>query len=154
MSGREDLNTASDAAESIKKHVTMRFFGFLSIAACCVLVSAAPAPSNHRLHEKRNGHPHEWTKRSRAHGHKILPIRIGLQQRNLHLADEFIMDISDPASPNFGKHWSAEKIANTFAPSREATDTVTNWLLDSGIDASRLTYSTGGCQENVFMDSC
>ncbi|KAB2570965.1 Aorsin [Lasiodiplodia theobromae] len=121
----------------------MRFFGYLSIAACCALVSAAPAPSNHRLHEKRNGHPHEWTKRSRAHGQKILPIRIGLQQRNLHLADEFLIDVSDPASPNFGKHWSAEKIANTFAPSREATDTVTNWLLDSGIDASRLTYSTG-----------
>ncbi|GME49730.1 Peptidase S8/S53 subtilisin/kexin/sedolisin [Neofusicoccum parvum] len=53
------------------------------------------------------------------------------------------MDIADPASPNFGKHWSAEKVANTFAPSPEATDSVTNWILESGIEASRLTYSTG-----------
>ncbi|KAK7728146.1 hypothetical protein SLS57_002616 [Botryosphaeria dothidea] len=81
--------------------------------------------------------------RDRAHADQILPIRIGLQQRNLHLADEYLSDISDPRSPNFGKHWSAEKVAKTFAPSQEATGGVTKWLQDAGIDASRLSFSAG-----------
>lgn len=42
-----------------------------------------------------------------------------------------------------GKHWSAEKIANTFAPAKKTTDGVEDWLVKSGIDATRHTYSTG-----------
>lgn len=124
----------------------MRASLVFSVAACCQLVAAAPPhPGHFVVHEKRNGHPHEWTKRDRAHADQILPIRIGLQQRNLHLADEYLSDISDPRSPNFGKHWSAEKVAKTFAPSQEATGGVTKWLQDSGIHASRLSFSAGKC---------
>ena len=42
-----------------------------------------------------------------------------------------------------GKHWTAERVANTFAPHKETKDTVTEWLVDSGIDGSRLSFSTG-----------
>jgi hypothetical protein len=47
-----------------------------------------------------------------------------------------------------GKHWSAEKIANTFAPAKKTTDGVADWLVKSGIDASRQTYSTGTSRGN------
>jgi tripeptidyl-peptidase-1 len=47
-----------------------------------------------------------------------------------------------------GKHWSAEKIANTFAPAKKTTDGVADWLVKSGIDASRQTYSTGTSRIN------
>lgn len=42
-----------------------------------------------------------------------------------------------------GKHWSAERIANTFAPAEETAAGVAEWLVKSGIDAARHTYSTG-----------
>lgn len=42
-----------------------------------------------------------------------------------------------------GKHWSAEKIANTFAPSKKTQDGVVDWLVKSGIDVGRHKYSTG-----------
>jgi hypothetical protein len=42
-----------------------------------------------------------------------------------------------------GKHWSAEKVANTFAPHPETKDTVMDWLVESGIDRSRLSLSAG-----------
>lgn len=42
-----------------------------------------------------------------------------------------------------GKHWSAEKVANTFAPHPETKDAVMNWLIESGIDRSRLSLSSG-----------
>lgn len=42
-----------------------------------------------------------------------------------------------------GKHWSAEKVANTFAPHPETKNTVMDWLVESGIDRSRLSLSAG-----------
>ena len=42
-----------------------------------------------------------------------------------------------------GKHWSAEKVANTFAPTKETHDGVVSWLVKAGIDASRHAHSTG-----------
>lgn len=106
-------------------------------------ISAIPT-SNHVLHEKRNDGPHSaWKKHSRATGTEILPVRIGLKQRNLEHAERFIQDISDPASPNFGKHWSVEKVANVFAPAKETSDSVTDWLVNAGIDMRRIKLSTG-----------
>jgi tripeptidyl-peptidase-1 len=82
----------------------MRSSIFLAAAACFAASLAAPTADNHHfvLHEKRDGAPHQWTKRTRAHPEEILPIRIGLTQSNLHLAEEYMMDVSDPESPNFG----------------------------------------------------
>ena len=77
------------------------------VAAAAILLSctAAPAPvsSKHILHEKRNGEPHQWRKRSRADKDYLLPIRIGLRQQNLENADKYIYDVADPKSPNFGE---------------------------------------------------
>jgi tripeptidyl-peptidase I len=81
---------------------------FLSVAAAAALLSAcAAAPSarnlNHVLHEKRGAEPHQWTRRDRAAAHENMPIRIGLRQRNLEHAERFILDVSDPHSPNYGR---------------------------------------------------
>lgn len=46
-----------------------------------------------------------------------------------------------------GKHWSAEKVANVFAPAKQTADGVAEWLAKSGIETSRHTYSTGALQE-------
>jgi len=74
------------------------------LAAVAGLLTCSAAPTdNFVLHEKRDGDPHQWTKRNRAHPADILPVRIGLVQSNLHKAEEYILDVSDPYSPNFGK---------------------------------------------------
>ncbi|KAH6662834.1 peptidase S8/S53 domain-containing protein [Halenospora varia] len=123
----------------------MRCIILSAAAVCFAICFAAPATNNHNfvLHEKRDGPAHQWTKRARAHPDEILPVRIGLIQSNLHQAEEYILDVSDPSSPNFGKHWSAEEVANTFAPTKKTHDSVTDWLVKSGIDATRHTSSTG-----------
>jgi hypothetical protein len=48
--------------------------------------------------------PIAWTKHSRASKSAVLPVRIGLNQRNLEHSDRFLDDISNPDSPNFGTH--------------------------------------------------
>ncbi|KAF3764746.1 subtilisin-like protein [Cryphonectria parasitica EP155] len=123
----------------------MRFLIAAASAAILLTCSAAPATSSskHVLHEKREGRPHSWQKRSRADAEHVMPIRIALRERNIENAEKYIYDVADPRSPNFGKHWSAEKVANTFAPHPETKNTVMNWLEESGIEKSRMSLSTG-----------
>ena len=73
----------------------------LALAGCSV---AVPTGDNdvHVLHEKRDGEPLAWSKHARAVRHQILPVRIGLKQRNLEHADRFISEIADPTSPKYG----------------------------------------------------
>lgn len=73
--------------------------------------------------------------------HEVLPVKIGLTQSNLHMLDEWLNDVSHPSSPNYGKHWEPARIAETFAPSDEAINAVTEWLVDSGISADRISRS-------------
>lgn len=136
----------------------MRSSGWL-VFGLAALASSLPS-STHTVHEKRHALPIAWTKHSRAAKSAILPVRIGLNQRNLEHSDRFLDDISNPDSPNFGthesglnnfhslivcvgKHWSAERVANTFAPHPQASETTLAWLAASGIDTQRIKHSVG-----------
>ena len=68
-------------------------------------------------------------------------MRIALTQSNLDKLESYLMDVSHPDSENFGKHWTPEQVADTFAPSTETIDTAKEWLMSFGIDASRITSS-------------
>lgn len=82
----------------------MRFSTAAATAALVLACSAAPTSgSKYNLHEKRDSHPHAWQKRHRAVADQVLPIRIALKQRNLENAADYIYDVADPSSPNFGK---------------------------------------------------
>lgn len=48
---------------------------------------------------------------------------------------------SDPASLNFGKHWTSEEVIESFRPSKQTEDEVRNWLVDSGIPSARISHS-------------
>ncbi|MCJ1408986.1 hypothetical protein MMC19_003063 [Ptychographa xylographoides] len=54
---------------------------------------------------------------------------------------DYLMEVSMPDSDSYGQHWSAKKIADTFAPSTETVDSVRNWLVASGIASERITQS-------------
>ncbi len=51
------------------------------------------------------------------------------------------MDSSNPASPNFGKHWTSEEVIDAFRPSQQTETEVRNWLIASGIPAKRITHT-------------
>ncbi|KAL8803632.1 MAG: hypothetical protein Q9182_003047 [Xanthomendoza sp. 2 TL-2023] len=107
-----------------------------------LLASSFAVPSvDHVLHEKRDRLPPGWQYHEKLKSTEILPMRIALTQSNLDKADEFLMDVSHPASPNYGKHWTHEDIANKFAPSAETVDAVKSWLTSSGIAPERISRS-------------
>lgn len=95
--------------QSTEKHIpshpaAMMHFSRWLLLSLAGMVTSSPQ-STHEVHEKRNAVPMAWTKHSRALGNEVLPVRIGLKQRNLEHSDRFLEDISDPDSPNFGRQY-------------------------------------------------
>jgi tripeptidyl-peptidase-1 len=115
----------------------------LSLFSLCFSGLAAPSSHHFVRHEKRDSTPHKLIRRGSAPLDTKLPIRFSLKHRNAHLGHDHLMDISDPRSPNFGKHWTAKQVEDFFSPSRESVKSVLDWLNSSGIHHSRYRVANG-----------
>jgi tripeptidyl-peptidase-1 len=106
-------------------------------------VSGRPLSSfpGYDLHEKRERPSRAWIKRDRVLPSAILPIKIGLKQQNLENGYDYLMDVSDPSSPNYAKHWTEDQVHAAFAPHPETVNTVWNWLVESGIAEQGIEHS-------------
>ncbi|OCH93713.1 subtilisin-like protein [Obba rivulosa] len=121
----------------------------MGLALGLLLVSfglfATSSPLTRRVpHETRRSAPFGWQPVKRAEPSRVLPLRIGLAQSNIEELESYLNDVSHPDSPNYGKHWSAAQVAETFRPSDEAVDTVVGWLTENGIHAHRTKLSASG----------
>lgn len=89
----------------MKVHLTP----FLAVACSLELVSSLAIPDTHVLNEKREAqHGARWVKRDTAiASDRRLPVRIGLKQNKKaqEQSHEWLMDVSNPSSANYGKHW-------------------------------------------------
>lgn len=54
------------------------------------------------------------------------------------------MSISHPESEEYGKHWSAERVAGVFKPSEESVKRVVEWLVSSGVERGKIGRTRGG----------
>jgi tripeptidyl-peptidase I len=89
----------------------------LLLVSYAVNVFSFPYPVvHHVVHEKRHSAPPQWIKRSKLDTRTVVPIKIALNQRNLHRAEDFMYDVSHPKSLKYGQHWTARQVAETFAP--------------------------------------
>ncbi len=115
--------------------VTAMRFSILAVSALIAGAIAAPASNSkrHVIHEKRDSLPVNWRRNAKLHPDSTLPMRIALTQSNLDRANEFLMDVSHPSSPNFGKHWTAKQVAEMFAPKKETVAVVADWLAENGV---------------------
>jgi len=117
-------------------------FSFATTLGLLTLAIAAPTTSTrHVVHERRDKLPNNWKKSSPLQGDVVVPMRIALTQSNLDKAHEFLIDVSHPDSPNYGKHWNAKQVAETFAPSDDSVRSVLQWLAESGITGDRVRQS-------------
>ena len=110
---------------------------FLALALIYPFLVQASGLTPFVLHEKRAHIPYGWSHERKHDASAVLPLRFGLKQANIHKLEEYLYDIADPVSPNFGKHWTA-----TFAPSSESIKTVREWLSGSGIAPERLKITS------------
>ena len=70
----------------------MRFSVLAVLAALAVEAIAIPS-STYAIHEKRDKLPSQWMRRGKVYSKSILPMRIGLKQRNLHKGHDYLMDV-------------------------------------------------------------
>jgi tripeptidyl-peptidase-1 len=77
---------------------------FIPVADLLTSVSFSLAAS-YAAHEKRQVEDPRWLPRDAILVRRTpLHISIGLKQRNIHKGDDFLMDVLDPTSPNYGNH--------------------------------------------------
>lgn len=119
---------------------------FRSIISCLAVISifgSATATSRFRMsiHEKRADIGLEMKRIDRVPHSQTFSMRIGLTQQNLEHSSRYLMDVSDPASTNYGKHWTVEQIKDIFSPSDETIDAVMKWLTVSGIAEDRISLT-------------
>ena len=94
----------------------MRFSFLTVIGTLAASTVALPASTPHVVHERRSG-ASSWSEvaRIKPDGRITLPVRIGVTQNNLDKGHDFLMDVSDPSSKNYGKHWTVEQVSiSTF----------------------------------------
>jgi hypothetical protein len=62
---------------------------------------ASPANVHYVVHERRDAEISDWIPKAvEVDRSAILPLSIALTQRNLEKGQDFLMDVSDPFSPN------------------------------------------------------
>ena len=93
----------------------MRFSAFALAGAVSCVVLALPASVPHVVHERRSPSS-SWTPLTGVKPNKTikLPVRIGLTQSNLDRGHDVLMDVSDPFSENYGKHWTAKQVSSHY----------------------------------------
>ena len=122
----------------------MRFLAIVTSLSLFGSVLAVPSRRfNHVVHEKRTSEPINWVRDRRLEAHKILPMRVGLAQQNLHRIEEMLLSVSHPESDSYGQHMTPEEVVEMFAPSDDTVAAVKSWLTDAGLHPDRLRLSPG-----------
>ena len=124
----------------------------ISILLGSLAFSLATPSTRYAIHQKRDeGTASQWIKRDvKLNQRSIIPISIALSQRNLHKGEEFLMDVSDPSSPNYGKHWSPEKVGNSTQKKSQFLTRNSLWK-PSLLQKPRLTPSNHGSQTSASL---
>ena len=118
----------------------MFLFRVVLTALSIVQTLATPVTSSKVQHERRSTIT-SWSKHRRLDSRSVLPVRVGLKQTNLHEVGDKLNSVSDPASLQYGNHWSPQKIANYFSPSESTVIEVKAWLLAEGFGPDRVSLS-------------
>ncbi|KAI1796878.1 subtilisin-like protein [Ganoderma leucocontextum] len=104
---------------------------FLAKLAAVALANPRPVPAG-------------WTLHRRAAPNTDVLVRISLVQSNLQNLDAYLLDVADPQSPNYGRHWTPAQVLDTFSPRQESVEVVTSWLSNElGLDSHSVGLSPG-----------
>ncbi|KAL0952091.1 hypothetical protein HGRIS_008726 [Hohenbuehelia grisea] len=121
---------------------------FIIALQCMTAMAVSSNAIVYHVHERRNIDSSQTHIRRLEPDIKI-PLRIALKQRNIEHLPEILMSVSDPSSPTYGQHWTAEEVARNFTPSNKTVHAVQKWLLESGFAESRLRRRNFGWIEIV-----
>ncbi|KAJ7259142.1 subtilisin-like protein [Mycena haematopus] len=112
--------------------LTHLLVGFIAIVVAGVTATPRPVPKGWKLHR-------------RADPDAFIPLKFTLAQSNVDRLESLLLDVADPQSPNYGKHWTPAQVKETFRPSTETVDIVYGWLAhDAGIPVDKIMLNGNG----------
>ena len=133
-----------------------RFSLFTSVCLAAVLMTAAPAQAIEL--QVLSGHVPQAVASSRVlyelPAATRLNLAIGLPLRNQSELDSLLVQLSDPASPNFGHYLSAEQFAAEFGPTEQDYQALIqfaqqNGLVVTGTHPNRVLLDVSGEVPNI-----
>lgn len=139
----------------------MAIRSFLAIAAALVAQSAAapfqlpnladlPNIALGDLHLKEAIQtPLRWIESGAAHPDTTLRLQIALKHQDISSLQSRLLDISHPASANYGQWLSKDELEQLTAPAEGAADAVLKWLTDAGVSAASLSQPSPDWVEAV-----
>ncbi|KAF2994327.1 hypothetical protein E8E14_002104 [Neopestalotiopsis sp. 37M] len=86
----------------------------------------------------------QWNRGHEADSSHVLQLSFALSLQNADLGVDTLLRISDPRSPDYGQHLSAQEVAQLFQPETNAVTNVLDWLDASGFDLDQVHLSHGG----------
>lgn len=91
--------------------ILLRFISLVAVGR------TSPSPANrYVVHERRNLLPSGFVTRERLDPSVKIPLRIGLKQRNLHLASQLLDEVSHPQSGKYARYWTPQQVVDQFSP--------------------------------------
>ncbi|KAG8410000.1 hypothetical protein J3458_019071 [Metarhizium acridum] len=115
-------------------------FGLILLGGLMPAIVATPV-DQYKVHEQRGPLHQQWIRGQQASGSTFVPVRIALKQSNLEKAKDYLLQVSDPASPKYGQHFTTQQVVDLFAPSEQIINQVKTWLVSSGISAGLIALS-------------
>lgn len=113
--------------------VSLRSLVFAIAVAVCA--DAAALRPKMTVHERKTAAPSGFARVAKAKAETSLTMRLALKQRDIDGLVKALYRVSDPASPDYGKHLSKEEINAFMAPTPETLAAVNAWLSENGIAA-------------------
>uniref|UniRef100_A0A8C5HK35 Tripeptidyl-peptidase 1 n=1 Tax=Gouania willdenowi TaxID=441366 RepID=A0A8C5HK35_GOUWI len=77
--------------------------------------------------------PGDWSRVGRVDPTQELELTFALKQQNIDLLEKILLLVSDPDSPQYGKHLSLQEVADLVRPSELTQKLVRGWLQSHGI---------------------
>ncbi|EFR02880.1 tripeptidyl-peptidase 1 [Nannizzia gypsea CBS 118893] len=90
-------------------------------------------PNTHRTIEELPRIPEGWVQGKPPSPDTTVRMNLALVQRNAHVFEQMVLDISTPGHRSYGKHLSRRDLKRLLRPRLETSDLVLSWLKDSGI---------------------
>lgn len=131
------------AAKTMFTAVLLATLSLFSQSSCTS--TSSKSIRSYVVHERREStEAILWSKHKRMPRDEAIDIHIALAQRNNRLGEHLLMQVSDPQSPNYGRHWSSQQITEIFSPSNATVEATVSWITTTlGIDKDRLSLSAG-----------
>ncbi|KAJ3261974.1 hypothetical protein HK103_003817 [Boothiomyces macroporosus] len=117
-----------------------------------LLTAALALPSSNFAIKDSHVVPNGWVELSDAPLDHKLDLQIGIKQENIDALISTLYKVSDPSSPDYGKHLTQQQVSDLIAPKQSTIDAVYAWLKNNGVEGGVLNANKDWLSVTVTVD--